>query len=170
MNQNENNIPLVDLNLNEMDTSLPLIPNGIYDLVVAKSEVIDPTTADEVPSWKLELKTTQPTTSLPNSKGQIEQLPPGHPVYTQTQLEPTGKATLKMCAGNVAQIIQSMRPPVSVPPFSGGAKEFSAFVKSWHNMTMGHMVRCRVEAQPAGVSKKGKSYKAGNRVVEFARA
>lgn len=155
---NQTNIPLLDMDLSTVDISLPLITEGIYDLVVKESEILkndDPTKPD---SWKLTLATTQPATTIPNAKGQVETLDPGHPLYTQTQLAPTGKATMKMVVQNIGAIVQSIRPQLSGVTLPT--------LPNWHKQVEGRQVRARVIVQAAG-TRNGKSYKASNRIDEF---
>lgn len=153
-------IPLLDMDLNTVETTLPMVQAGIYDLVVKESEVIEPTDAQSPPVWKLTLATTTPLQSVPTNGRPPETIDPGHPLFTQTQLAPTGKATVKMVGQNVAQIIQSVKPPLP------GVKLHE--IRQWHKQLEGRMVRCDVICQPAGVNPKtGKAYRAGNRIEQF---
>lgn len=153
-------IPLLDMNLNTADLGFAMIEPKIYDLRLKESEVIEPSTASDPPVWKLTFETTAPTRSVPRDPTQSpETIDPGHVLFTQTQLAPTGKATAKMVGQNVAEIVQAAKPPTQV----GNLQQ----IRDWHKTLVGKMFRAEVIVQPAGVSKSGKAYKAGNRIDGF---
>lgn len=150
-----NEIPLLDLDLNTIETKLPVVKPGIYECRIAKSEVVkadDPSKAD---AWKLTIETTGPTVSVDDKP-----VDPGHPFFLQTQLRPTGKATMKMVAQNIGQIVQGLRPRID--------GKLSLPIDPWHKQAEGRMVRVRVNALPARENPKvpGQMFRATNQVDE----
>jgi len=155
-------IPLLDMSLNEIETSLPVIVSDYYDLQIKESEIVEPDDASKAPAWKLQLVTTGPTNTIPNPQtGKSEHLEIGHPIFNHQQLAPTGKATAKMIGQNVGAIVQAIKPTMPSVQLHT--------IRDWHKTTIGKMVRVKVIIQPAG-SKDGKSWKTSNKIDEWVKA
>ena len=80
---------ILDMDLNQVDTNIPLLQAGVHALVVEDSSVED-NAAGDGKNWNLKLATTEPTTG---TKG--ETIEPGHPVYhtCSTTTSTSGPAT-----------------------------------------------------------------------------
>ena len=133
-------VELLSMDLNTVETTLPVIRGDIYDLRVKTSEILVPEDSSKPRSWKLTLETTTPTTTTDDKPVDI-----GHPIFAQTQLKPTGKATAKMVVQNVGEMVQSVRPRLEGQITMGT----EADPIPWHKMTEGRMVRVRVDALPS---------------------
>lgn len=129
--------------LMSLDTSMPLVDPGIYDLKVEKVE-IKLTEKDSAPMLKLELSTTAPAKG---TKG--ETLAAGVRVFDNIMLQPTGKATADMVARRVAMLLQA-----AVIPGLGSVPA----VKANPNLLQGAVLRCKVGYERAGTSNTGKSF------------
>lgn len=157
---NENSPELLSMDLNAIETSLPVVRGDIYELRIAKSEIVKPEDPAKAPAWRLTMETTAPTVDI-NGKP----VDPGHPIFTQTQLKPTGKATMKMVVQNLAAIVQALKPRLDGNIVMGT----DADPIPWHNLTVGRLVRVRVNALPARENPKvpGQMFRATNQVDEF---
>jgi hypothetical protein len=146
---NENNI--LDMDLATVETSRPLIIAGLYDLTI-KDAVIEPSgKTPPIPLLKLTLTTTSSTQS---DKG--ESVDPGLELYHNCSLQPSGKATVKMIAQNVASIVQA----VGLTGVTLGT------VADWHKQLCGRLVRCRVTIR-AEQTRDGKTYGPRNEIQDF---
>ena len=154
MSTNLGNIsaPPLDLDLNSIDTSMPLLAEGIYDLQVAT--VTQKTTAANLPMLSLDLVTTAPAQAQDGA-----QLGAGVHVFHNLNIQPSGKATWEMVLKNIAQVTQSV----------GIATTYGELVAN-PNMLLGKVARCKVVCVPAGVSKTGKAFKAKNEISTFMKA
>lgn len=157
---NEQEQPLLSTDLNTIETTLPIVTPGIYELRITKSEIINLNESTKVPSWKLTMETTAPTSTVDGKP-----VDPGHPIFSQTQLAPTGKATQKMVVQNVAQIVQALRPRLDGAISMGSVTD----PIPWHKQAEGRMIRVRVEALPARENPKnpGQFFRATNQISEF---
>ena len=158
---NENEIPMLDLDLNTLETSLPVIKPGIYELVIKNAEIIQPTVAGKAPALKLTMESTTPLESVPDAEGKVTQVEVGHPFFAQTQLAPTGKASWKMVAQNIAQVTQALRPRIE--------GKLSLPVDPWFKQLEGRTVRVKVAALPSRENPKqpGSMLRATNQVDEW---
>jgi hypothetical protein len=149
-------IQLLSMDLNSIETSLPVIRSDIYECRIAKSEIVraeDPAKAD---AWKLTLETTTPAVDKDGKP-----VEPGHPLFVQTQLKPTGKSTMKMVVQNIATIVQALRPRLD--------GQVTLPIDPWYKQLEGRLVRVRVTALPARENPKvpGQMFRATNQVDEW---
>src|ERR1019366_4335529 len=143
----------LDMDLNSIDTSFPLIAAGaIADFQVEKIEAV--TTKANSPMLKLTLKSTSPVASV---KG--DTLNPGVTVFHNINLAPTGKATAQMVAQNIAQFTQAM----------GITGTLGAFINGGYMQAQGRTVRVKVAYIPEGPDKTGVVRKAKNEVSSFVK-
>lgn len=147
---------MLSLDLNTLETSLPVIRGDKYELRIKESEIIQPDDPTKAPAWKLTLETLGPTMDI-NGKP----VEPGHLLFTQTQLRPTGRANWKMVAQNIASIIQALRPRID--------GQLALPIDPWHKQVEGKIVRVSVVALPARDKNDGTGtqYRPSNRVDEW---
>lgn len=159
MSENED-VQLLSMDLNTIETKLPIIVSGIYECRITKSEIQQSENQSKSPAWKLTLETTAPVQSVPSAEGKVVTVEPGHPLFMQTQLRPTGKSTMKMVVQNIAQIVQGLRPRID--------GTISMPIDPWYKQAEGRMVRVRVLALPAQDNPKvpGQTFRARNQVDE----
>ena len=145
-------LPL-DIDLNSIDTSFPLIQNGaIVDLTVDKVENVQ--TKANSPMLKLTLKTTTPVASV---KG--DTLNAGVTVFHNINLAPTGKATGQMVAQNIAQFTQAL----------GLGGTLGEFINGGYMQAQGRSVRAKIAYIPEGADKTGVIRKAKNEISSFVK-
>jgi len=146
------NAPL-DMDLNSVDLSLPLVADGIYDLRIEKAE-IKPTSSGGA-MISLDFVTTAPCTS---QKG--EPLGAGIHIFDNVNTVPTGKATMDMVVRNVAALVQAAK-------IQGATMQN---VPTWVPQLTGRVLRAKVSFQPEGVSKAGKAFKAKNVIASYVKS
>jgi hypothetical protein len=107
------NIPahLLDLDLNKVDTSFPVVKAGIYDVIIKEIAVVDNKAAD---AKNLELKLST-TTQVQGVKG--ESFDVGHVINYRLSLKTkTDKLSedkmVEIVYKGVAKLLQAVRPPV----------------------------------------------------------
>ena len=144
--------PPLDLDLNSIDTSMPLLAEGIYDLQVAN--VGTKTTAANQPMLTLDLVTTAPAQAQDGT-----QLGAGIHVFHNLNLQPSGKATWEIVLRNIAEVTQAM----------GVATTYGELTAN-PQLLAGKTPRCKVVCVPAGVSKSGKAFKAKNEISTWMKA
>lgn len=137
--------PPLDMDLNSIDTSIPLLEDGIYDLQVAKVEKAKSKSGGDM--LKLDYVTTAPAMS--RSK---DQLGAGIHVFDQCMLAPSGKSDWGMVVRNIAAITQSTQLTGTVGDFLNGG----------YVGLQGRALRVKIGFEPEGVDKNGKSFKAKN--------
>lgn len=147
---------LLSMDLNTVETSLPVLKPGTYECRIAVSEIEQPTDPAKAASWHLRLETVGPATDVDGKP-----VDPGHPFFTQCQLAPTGKATMKMVVQNIAQVVQALRPRID--------GQITLPIDPWHKMVEGKVVRVEVESLPRRENPKapGSFFNATNRVARF---
>lgn len=145
-------MPPLDLDLNSVDTSMPLINGGeIVDFIVAKVE--KKKTADGKADFlALDLKSTSVAKGL---KG--DDLQPGVHVYDNVMLAPTGKATWDMVVKNIASVTQG----------AGIATNLNDFLNGGFSSLQGASVRAKVGYTPEGPDKKGVHRRAKNEIALY---
>lgn len=149
-----NSAPPLNLDLASVDTSLPLIADGIYDFRVEKAEIKE-TNAKDGKYINLDLVTVAPSKSV---KG--EDLGPGVHVFDSVMMNPTGKGTWEMVNRNLAMLVQA----AAFPP--GTARRDN--IPEWAQQLTGRTLRISIGFVPAGISQKnGKPYRAKNEVVLY---
>lgn len=155
MSTNLGNItaPPLDLDLSSIDTSLPLLAAGIYDLQIAKVE--PKTTKSNSPMLALDLVTTGPAESQEGT-----QLGAGIHVFSNLNLAPSGKATWEIVLRNIAAVTQA----------AGIQTNYGEFAANAAGLLQGKTVRCRVGITPAGTDKNGKSFRAKNEIEVWMKA
>jgi hypothetical protein len=144
--------PPLDLDLNSIDTSMPLLADGIYDLLVAG--VTQKATAAGQPMLNLDLVTTAPAQAQDGA-----QLGAGIHVFHNLNLQPSGKSTWEIVMRNVAEVVQGL----------GIHCTYGELVAN-PQLLMGKTARTKVVAVPAGVSKTGKAFKAKNEISNWMKA
>ena len=137
--------PPLDLDLNSIDTSMPLLAPGIYDLQFAKVE--PKTTKSGAAMFSLDLVTMEPAQSQDGG-----QLGAGIHVFSNMNLAPSGKATWEIVLRNIAQVIQS-----------AGLKATYGELVANPSLLQGKTARVKVKCVPAG-ERDGKSYRAKNEI------
>jgi hypothetical protein len=143
-------LPL-DLDLNSIDTSYPLIENGaILDFNIDKVEPRQ--TAGGSPMIALTFKSTTPARAV---KGDV--LQPGVSVFHNINLAATGKATPQMVTQNIAQLTQAV----------GWTGTLGEFVNGGYMGLQGRQVRAKVAYIPEGPDKKGVVRRAKNEIALF---
>lgn len=148
--ETSNVLPL-DLDLNSIDTSFPLIANGaIVDLSIDKVEAA--TTKANSPMLKLTFKTATPVQSV---KG--DNMAPGVTVFHNLNLAATGKATPQMVSQNIAQLTQAL----------GMGGTLGEFINGGYMTMQGKVVRAKVAYIPEGPDKGGTLRKAKNEISSF---
>lgn len=103
---------LLDLDLNQVDTSFPVVKGGIYDMVIKDCGVAD-TKAGDAKNFVFKLATTIQTEGV---KG--EKFEPGHIITSQISLKTVSdkKTPVQMAEivfKNVSRFVQAIRPTVS---------------------------------------------------------
>lgn len=151
------NVPPLDVDLSSVDTSFPLLVDGIYDLRCDKAEIKD--TADH----KGRLAELQLVTVAPATGRKGEALEPGATrIFERIMLAPTGKATWDMVLRNMGSVVQAVQGgmPMRCTPQTAD---------QWVPMLQGRTFRCRVGYEPAG-TKNGKSFNEKNVVTQWVKA
>jgi hypothetical protein len=142
--------PPLDLDLNTIDTSMPMLADGIYDLSIAA--VTSKMTKANAPMFNLDLVTTSPSQSLDGNT-----LGAGVHVFHNLNLQPSGKATWDMVLRNIATVTQAC----------GVATTYGEFAANGPALLQGHVARVKVGNVPAGVDKNGKAFRAKNEIVSW---
>jgi hypothetical protein len=146
----ETNIaPPLDLDLNTVDTSMPLLAKGIYDLQVTKVEKKKTSKGGDM--LAIELSTTAPSKSVKD-----EDLGIGIKVFYNLNLSVSGKATWDIIKRNVAAVVQAAQVQTNWGEFTNNPA-----------ILQGRIVRCSVDVAPAGVDKNGKAYREKNEILVF---
>lgn len=156
---NESNIaPPLDLDLATVDTSMPLLANGIYDLIIEKAEVKK--TNDQRGEYiSLDMKTNAPALS---QKG--DNLGAGIHVFDNINLVPTGKATWDMVARNLGAFTQALGFAPGQAKIVGGRVNSGDWVPS----LPGRTIRAKIGFAPEGTNPStGKSFRAKNTVEMY---
>ena len=137
--------PPLDLDLNSVKTDMPLLAPGIYDLQIT---VVTPKQSKAgSPMLAVELRTTAPAQAQDGS-----QLGAGIPVFENLNLAPSGKGTWDMVLRNVASVTQACGLNTSWGEFTANAAA----------LLQGQTVRVKLDIEPAGTDKTGKSFRAKN--------
>lgn len=163
--QDETNANPLNMSLNDMDTSIPHLASGTYDLRIHKVEMKETSGkngAAPVPMLKLELKTVDAAKSVKD-----ETLSPGQTVFNNIVLAPTGKSDWGMVGRNVAQLIQSAQ--FDVTPYGPNGLEQIRAATTWHKMLEGRTVRAKVDYVPEGPDRSGVMRRAKNEVAYFVK-
>lgn len=157
MSENQNIAPPLDMDLNTVDVSLPLLQaNEFYDLRIEKAEIKPTAAGGEM--IHLDHVTINPARS---NKG--EPLGAGIHVFNNVNTKPTGKATWDMVKRGMAELVQSVQGGI-------GTTATLANVPSWVPLLQGKVVRAKVGHEPEGVSKTGKAFKAKNTILFYQKA
>lgn len=144
--------PPLDLDLNSVDTSMPLIADGsIVDLQIAKVEKKD-TKTPGVQMLSLDMTTTTPCKAQDGAD-----LGAGIHVFHNLVLAPSGKGTWDMVARNIAAVTQA----------AGVATTYGDLVANPVVVLQGQNVRAKIKVVPEGVTKEGKAFRAKNEVSVF---
>lgn len=150
METTQTSAPPLDLDLNSVDTSMPLLAKGIYELMVTKVE--SKTSSKGNPMLALEFSTTMPSKSVEG-----KDMGPNVKVFHNLNLAPSGKATWEMITRSVASIVQS----------AGVSATWQDVQTNPVGVFQGKTVRASVDVAPAGVDASGKAYRAKNEIVVF---
>lgn len=157
---NEIVAPPLDIDLNTVDTSMPLIADGsIADLQIKKVELKN-TSTPGVQMLAIDFATTSPTKAQDGAD-----LGAGIHVFHNLVLVPSGKGTWDMVARNVGALVQNAGVQV---PGSSFAEQLQNLTANYVALLQGAQVRAKLKVQPEGVDKKtGKSFRAKNEVSVF---
>jgi hypothetical protein len=137
--------PPLDQDLNSIDTSIPLLEDGIYDLQIAKVEKTKSKAGGDM--LKLDYITTGPAKSRSG-----DQLGLGIHVFDQCMMAPAGKSDWNMVVRNIAAITQGAALTGTVGEFLNGG----------YVGLQGRAIRVKIGYEPEGTDKNGKSFKAKN--------
>lgn len=147
--------PPLDLDLNTVDVSRPLLADGVYDLTISKAE-LKSAAGGTNNMLSLEMKTTAPA----KARDGADIGAGGCVVFHNIMLAPSGKSNWDMIKRNAGELVQGVRPTV---PGAGLGN-----VQVWVPQLTGKLVRVNVGWAPAGTSpKNGKSFKEKNEVRYF---
>jgi hypothetical protein len=146
----DNIAPPLDQDLNSIDTSMPLLEDGVYDLQINKVEKGQ--SASKVDMLKLDYMTTAPAKSRKQ-----DNLGAGIHVFDQCMLAPSGKSDWNMVLRNVASITQAAGLPGTFGDFTNGD----------YVGLQGRTIRVKIGFEPEGTDKNGKSFKAKNIIVLY---
>jgi hypothetical protein len=155
METNENIAPPLDLDLNSVDTSMPLINNGeIVEFELVKIEK-KPTKDGKANYLAIDHKSTTPTKGI---KG--EDLQPGVHVFNNIMLAPTGKGTWDMVTKNIAAITQA----------AGVPQKLGEFLDGGYSALQGARVKAKIAFIAEGPDKTGVVRRAKNEVSVYIKA
>ena len=153
--------PPLDLDLNTLDTSMPLIAEGsIVDLRIEKVEKKD-TSAPGVQMLALDTKTTGPSKAQDGAD-----LGEGIHVFHNLVLAPSGKSTWEIVLRNIAALTQACGLTL---PGTTANEQWSALVSN-PAILQGQVFRAKLHVAPEGVDKRGKSFRAKNEISVFMKA
>lgn len=152
--------PPLDLDLNTVDTSMPLIAEGsIVDMQIAKVE-LKPTSTPGNNMLNIDFKTTTPSKAVDGAD-----LGAGVHIFHNINLAPSGKATWEMVGKNIAQLTQAAQIQI---PGTGFTEQLGNLSTNYVAILQGQNVRAKLKVTPAGVNpKNGKSFNAKNEVSVF---
>ena len=140
--------PPLDMDLNSVDTSLPIIQDSDTIQEVQVAECTVGTSKSNLPMLKLRLDTIAPTTSTEGKP-----LGPGIPVFETLMLQPSGKSDWGMVTRNVGAVVQGLL---------GRPVQWGDFVANAATLLQGQTGRVKIGVEPAGTDKNGKAFKAKN--------
>jgi hypothetical protein len=148
--------PPLDLDLNTVDTSMPLIAEGsVADFRFVKVEKRN-TATPGVTMLSLDAVTASPTKAQDGND-----LGEGIHVFHNLVLSPSGKANWDMVIRNIASVTQSC----------GVSCTYAELCDNAPALLQGKTFRARVGISPAGVDRKtGKSFRAKNELTVFMKA
>ena len=78
-----------NIDLSTVETARPFLPTGIYQMRVAKMELVDQKSPKTGKNLNIQLALVEPTNSQPNDKGETSRLNPGFPIFDLVSLTPT---------------------------------------------------------------------------------
>lgn len=143
----------LNCDLTAIDTTLPILNPDRMQLKIESVE-IKPTSDNTGRLLSIKLVTTDERRDM---KGNT--VAPGHYLFTQTMLNPTGKATQDMVNRNLAELVQAARLTGDIRPTN---------VDVWYKQLEGRIVPAQVDFEPEQVSSKnGKRYDAKNVISRF---
>lgn len=148
----------LDIDLNTVDTSMPLIADGSIANFVFDKVVLKDTKTPGVSMLSLDLKTLTPTKSQDGGD-----LGAGTHVFHNLVLAPSGKGTWEMVARNVGAVVQN----AGVKLEGTGAQAQIDYLKNNSAILQGAQIGGKVKVVPEGVDKNGKAYRAKNEIVVF---
>ena len=144
--------PPLDVDLNTIDTSLPLIASGeIVDFQLFKIELKETNKKDGL-MLNIQHKSVSPTKSV---KG--ETLNPGVFVFNNIMLNPIGKSTWEMVQRSIAELTQA----------AGLSTTLNDFINSGWKQLQGMNVKAKVSYIPEGPDKGGVIRKAKNEIAIY---
>ena len=144
--------PPLDMDLGSIDTSRPLLSDGIHEFRVDKVEAKN--TAAGKKMLNISFKTLNPATSI---KG--DSLSAGVLVFHNVNLEISGKATQEMVNRNMAELVKGCGGGVTYGDLLSGGQ-----------VLVGRTCKAKVVFVPAGISKQGKSFPEKNEISFFVPA
>lgn len=143
-----NPLPL-DMDLGSVDTSRPLLSEGIHEFRIDKVEMKQTAVGKKMLS--IAHKTLNPATSI---KG--DSLGAGILVFNNINLEVSGKATQEMVTRNMAELVKGCGGGVTYGDLLAGGQVLA-----------GRTCKAKVAYVPAGVSKMGKSFPEKNEIAYY---
>lgn len=144
-----NMAPPLDMDLGSIDTSMPLLAEGIHEFRIEKSELKQTKLGN--PMLSIQFKTINPAKSI---KG--EDLGPGITVFNNVNLVPSGKATQEMVNRNMAELVKGC----------GGGVTYGQLMQGG-GVLQGRTCKAKVKFVPQGTTKDGKSFREKNEIEFF---
>ena len=141
---------LLDVDLGSVDTSMPLLAPGIYELKVEKAELAN-TKDGQGRMLNLELSTTAPAQSNTG-----DDIGAGVRVFHGVLFTPKGKMTADMVKRSMGEVVQSAAMSVKLGE-----------IDQWHKQLEGKVLKTRVVVEPERSGPNGETYRARNSVKAF---
>lgn len=163
---NETNANPLNMSLNDLDVSMPLLAKGPYDLRITKAEMKKTAGkggAAVVDMLALELATTDPAQSV---KG--DPLAPGVKLFTNVILAPVGKMDWLGVGRGVASLVQAAK--LDLAPYGSTGMDQLRAAPTWHKMLEGRVARAQVDYIPEGPDKSGVTRRAKNEIAYFSKS
>lgn len=142
----------LNCDLTSLDTSRKILAPDRMNLQIKKAE-IKSTAANDGRFISLELVTLD---AKPDIAGAT--ISPGHMIFDQVMVNPTGAATWDMVLERMARLVQATRLN---PPIDPKTPDL------WLKQLEGKTVIAQIDYEPEGVGKNGKRYDAKNVVGKY---
>lgn len=150
---NENAMPAIDIldaDLSNVSIEFPLLCKGTYDLKITEAEIKQQSNG---PALAIAHENLDAAISTKN-----EAVAPGAcKVFHRISLQPSGKATMQMVQGNIAQLLAA-----------AGLKDKTLRQCMDAKLLEGKIVRAAVVVEPASTNEKtGKEYAESNKITRY---
>jgi hypothetical protein len=163
----EQNANPLNMSLNDMDTSIPLLDKGDYDLRITKVELTK--TAGKNGATPVAMLKGEAVNVDPGLTPKGDVIPAGQgKLFFNVVLAPTGKLDWGMVGRGVAEIVQSTKLDLS-PYGSTGIDQINA-AATWHKQLEGRVGRAKVAYVPEGPDKGGVVRRAKNEITYWSKS